>query len=57
MARHVVKTVYQEEKLVNIESAADKELSDVFVQCLETVGYAVERKKTENKTETAAGEI
>lgn len=57
MARHVVKTVYQEEKLVNIESAADKELSDVFTQCLETVGYAVERKKTENKTETAAVEI
>jgi hypothetical protein len=45
MARHVVKTVYGEDNLVNIESAADKELADIFTRCLEKIGYTVERKQ------------
>ncbi|TDV88012.1 hypothetical protein BDK62_1303 [Halomonas alkaliantarctica] len=52
MARHIVKSFYDENKLVNVESVADKDMSDIITQCLEKVGYSVERKKTENKSKT-----
>jgi len=52
MARHIVKSNYDEDKLVNVESVADKDISDVISQCLEKIGYSVERKKTDHNSET-----
>ena len=54
MARHVVKNTYSEDSLVNIESAADKELSDIFTRCLEKIGYTVERKQTEQSSRSSS---
>lgn len=48
MARHVVKSTYGESKLVNVKSVADVELADVFAQCLEAVGYSVERRRVDS---------
>lgn len=41
MARHVMREVEKENRLVNIESVADKSLQDVFTRCLEKLGYTV----------------
>lgn len=52
MARHIVKSLYDDNKLVNVESVADKDLADIIEQCIEKIGYAVERTKTDQKLNT-----
>lgn len=47
MARHVVREAEAENRLVNIESVADKSLQDVFSRCLEKLGYTVTTKRVE----------
>lgn len=47
MARHVARDAEVENRLVNIESVADKSLQDVFTRCLEKLGYAVTTKRLE----------
>ena len=47
MARHVAREAESENRLVNIESVADKTLQDVFSRCLEKLGYAVTTKRVE----------
>lgn len=52
MARYSVREDDEKGKLVNIESAADKSLADIFTRCLEKLGYTIQTKKT--KTEAAS---
>lgn len=47
MARHVAREAEAQNRLVNIESVADKTLQDVFSRCLEKLGYAVTTKRVE----------
>lgn len=47
MARHVAREAEQQNRLVNIESVADKSLQDVFSRCLEKLGYTVTTKRVE----------
>ena len=47
MARHVARAAESENRLVNIESVADKSLQDVFSRCLERLGYSVTTKRVE----------
>jgi RecA/RadA recombinase len=47
MARHVAREAEAQNRLVNIESVADKTLQDVFSRCLEKLGYAVTTKRIE----------
>lgn len=47
MARHVAREAESQDRLVNIESVADKSLQDVFSRCLEKLGYAVTTKRVE----------
>lgn len=47
MARHVAREAESQNRLVNIESVADKTLQDVFSRCLEMLGYAVTTKRVE----------
>lgn len=47
MARHVTRDADEENRLVNIESVADKSLQDVFTRCLEKLGYSVITKRIE----------
>ena len=47
MARYVLREADDTERLVNIESVADKALDEVFSRCLEKLGYAVTTKRTE----------
>lgn len=54
MARYIVKSLYDDSKLVNIESVAGKDLADIIEQCLEKIGYAVERTKIEQKSTSKA---
>ena len=50
MARHVAREADVQNRLVNIESVADKSLQDVFSRCLENLGYAVTTKRIEGTT-------
>ncbi len=56
MARYSIREDDEQGRLVNIESAADKSLSDIFMRCLEKLGYAVEVKKTTTQTDVASNE-
>lgn len=56
LARFIVRGVESEGKLVNIESAANKDLADVFKACLEQVGYRVEKKQTLSTSKTTTTE-
>lgn len=47
MARHVAREAEANNRLVNIESVADKSLQDVFSRCLEKLGYTVTTKRVE----------
>lgn len=50
MARHVAKGADLAGKLVNVESVAEKTIADVFEQCLEKIGYSIQRKRTSSRT-------
>lgn len=56
MARHVVRDAELENRLVNIESVADKSLQDVFSRCLEMLGYTVTTKRIEGTATTKSQE-
>lgn len=47
MARYEARDAESENRLVNIESVADKSLQDVFSRCLEKLGYTVTTKRVE----------
>jgi len=61
MARHAARDAESENRLVNIESVADKTLQDVFSRCLEKLGYAVTTKRVEgssdSKTHEQSGQV
>ena len=44
-------------QLVNVESAAGKSIEDIIAQCLEALGYATQRKRTQNNVESATKEF
>jgi hypothetical protein len=46
MARYVLREDEASNRLVNVESVANKSMDDVFAQCLEQLGYTVEIKRT-----------
>lgn len=48
MARHVSRDAEAENRLINIESVADKSLQDVFSRCLEKLGYTVTTRLIES---------
>jgi hypothetical protein len=50
MARHVAREAESQNRLVNIESVADKSLQDIFSRCLEKLGYSVTTKRVEGMT-------
>lgn len=50
MARHVMRDAESENRLVNIESVAEKSLQDVFSRCLEKLGYSVTTKRIDGAT-------
>jgi RecA/RadA recombinase len=56
MARHVAREAESQNRLVNIESVADKSLQDVFSRCLEKLGYAVTTKRVEGATNSRTHE-
>lgn len=56
MARHVARDAEKEDRLVNIESVADKSLQDVFSRCLEKLGYTVSTKRVDGATSMSSHE-
>lgn len=50
MARVLLFETEIQDRLVNIESAADKTMQDVFARCLERLGYTVSTKRVESST-------
>ena len=56
LVRFVVRDLENKGKLVNIESAANKDLADVFKACLETIGYRVEKKRSDVESRSAGSE-
>lgn len=56
MARHVVRDAEAQDRLVNIESVADKSLQDVFSRCLEKLGYSVTIKRIEGAGSSISNE-
>lgn len=56
MARHVAREAETQNRLVNVESVADKTLQDVFTRCLEKLGYAVTTKRVEGSATTSTHE-
>lgn len=56
MARHVAREAESQNRLVNIESVADKSLQDVFSRCLEKLGYAVTTKRIEGTANAKTNE-
>lgn len=54
MARYVAREAEAENRLVNIESVADKSMQDVFSRCLEKLGYTVTTKKIESASTAKA---
>ena len=57
MARHVVRDAEAQDRLVNIESVADKSLQDVFSRCLEKLGYSVTIKRIEGAGSSISNEL
>ncbi len=56
MARYSLLDADKQGLLVNIESAANKSLSDVFQRCLEKLGYAVQVRRTRGATNSTVHE-
>ncbi|WP_435020182.1 AAA family ATPase [Tundrisphaera sp. TA3] len=56
MARYSVRGDDERGKLVNIESAADKTMRDIFSRCLEKIGYTIQMKRTTGSSEAASVE-
>jgi hypothetical protein len=56
MARYVLKDASSTNRLVNIESVADKTFDEVFSQCLEKLGYATTTKRVAADTATKTHE-
>lgn len=56
MARYVLINEESAGRLVNIESAADKTLEDIFQRCLEKLGYVVRKKRVRGSTVSSAEE-
>lgn len=56
MARYVARDAEVQNRLVNIESVADKTLQDVFSRCLEMLGYAVTTKRVEGSAHAKTSE-
>jgi hypothetical protein len=52
MARVLLFETEIQDRLVNIESAADKSMQDVFARCLERLGYTVSTKRVESASST-----
>lgn len=52
MARHLLRQAEKEGRLVNIESVADRSLSDVFQRCLEQLGYSVTTRRIDASSAT-----
>ena len=56
MARYVLREKDSKGKLINIESIADKSMTDVFSRCLEKLGYTVTSKMVSGATGMSAHE-
>lgn len=56
MARHVLKEKDDQGLLVNIESAADRKLDEVFARCLEKLGYSVKTRVIESNSNSKSHE-
>jgi Holliday junction resolvasome RuvABC ATP-dependent DNA helicase subunit len=56
MARYILRDSEQLERLVNIESAADRTLQDVFARCLEKLGYTVQAKRVISDAQSTSNE-
>lgn len=50
LARYIIKNEFSSHKLVNIESAAKKTISDLFTTCLEKLNYEVTTKRIETNS-------
>ncbi|BCA26812.1 AAA family ATPase [Metapseudomonas otitidis] len=56
MARHILRDKDDSGLLINIKSAADKTIEDIFTQCLETLGYTVEVKHLATNSSSISAE-
>jgi hypothetical protein len=56
MARYLRRVEEATGRLVNVESVAGKSMADVLQQCLEKVGYSVQRKRVSSSTEQGSHE-
>ncbi len=56
MTRYELRQKDQANRLVNIESVADKSFEDVFARCLEMLGYKVKTKQVEGSSASQSRE-
>jgi hypothetical protein len=56
MARYLRRVEEATGRLVNVESVAGKTMADVLQQCLERVGYSVQRKRVSSSSEHGSHE-